>query len=63
MTLACANPSCVTTGPSLIKGRVTRFNNRPVENPGNRVFWLCPSCTERFELLFRGDSVAVVPRE
>ncbi len=63
MTLACANPSCVTTGPALIKGKMLHFDNRPAEKKANRVYWLCPSCSERFDLLFRADSVSIVPRE
>ncbi len=63
MTLQCANPSCVTTSPRMIKGKFLGFDNRPKENSGNQVYWLCPSCTERFDLLFRDDSVAVVPKE
>ena len=59
MTLACANPNCKAPAP--VQGKVPNF--RPVENCGNQVYWLCPSCNERFELLFHGDSVAVVARQ
>ncbi len=61
MTLACANPKCDSKAPTPPLGKAP--NTRPVENRGNLVYWLCPECTERFELLFHGDSVAVVARK
>ncbi len=66
MTQKCANPTCVTTTPHLIRGKMTKFDNRPQELSNKKymqIYWLCPSCSERFDLLFRDDSVAIVPRE